>query len=257
MAVVLATDTHLTILDASESHPFAVPIKKINEGLHVSTFLASRAYHDILTFLMQLNGAMFPRHMQDASEAVARVQIWELDSPHVSYSVTVKRLSQLLDDLDKIIDEVPPDPGPRRFGNASFRKWNEIVESRAPALLQLHISADVLARQSATGITARSELESYLLGSFGSAQRLDYGTGHELSFLAFLGCIWKLGGFKNTSAGDEERGIVLGVIEPYVENTWLLWEALLMIDESVTCVWSEDSLRLTPWSLPVPMVCGA
>ncbi|KAK5277966.1 Serine/threonine-protein phosphatase 2A activator 1, partial [Cryomyces antarcticus] len=54
------------------------------------------------------------------------------------------------------------------------------------------------------------------MGSFGSAQRLDYGTGHELSFLAFLGCIWKLGGFPRTEAGVEERGVVLGVIEPYL-----------------------------------------
>lgn len=233
MPVILATDTKLTILDPSKPHAFAVPIKKINEGHHVSTFLVSRAYHDILTFLMQLNGAMFPRHMQDSNEALARVQIWELDSPYVSYSATVKRLGQLLDDLDKIIDEVPPDPGPRRFGNASFRKWNEIVASRTPALLQLHLSADVLARQSATVATARSELESYLLGAFGSAQRLDYGTGHELSFLAFLGCIWKLGGFKSSSSGDDERGIVLGVIEPYVEDTWLLREALLIMDVQV------------------------
>lgn len=251
---ILATDTKLTILDASKPHPFAVPIKNINEGHHVSTFLASRAYHDILTFLMQLNAAMFPRDMQ---ETLGRVQTWELDSPYISYSATVKRLSQLLDDLDKIIDEVPPDPGPRRFGNASFRKWNEIVASRSPALLQLHLPADVLDRQSATVATARSELESYLLGAFGSAQRLDYGTGHELSFLAFLGCIWKLGGFKRSSSGDEERGIVLGIIEPYVENTWLAGKSLLTMNNLVTCDWSEDSSKLTPWSLPVLMACGA
>jgi len=30
------------------------------------------------------------------------------------------------------------------------------------------------------------EITSYLLGAFGSGQRLDYGTGHELSFAAFL-----------------------------------------------------------------------
>ena len=66
--------------------------------------------------------------------------------------------------------------------------------------------------------SAEDELASYLLGGFGSSQRLDFGTGHELSFLAFLGCLWKLGGF---TAGDEisddgrlERSIVLGVFEP-------------------------------------------
>lgn len=244
---VLATDTKLTILDASKPHPFAVPIKRINDGPQVSAFLASRAYHDILTFLMQLNGAMFPRHMQDSNEALARVQIWELDSPHVSFSATVKRLSQLLDDLDKIIDEVPPDPGPRRFGNASFRKWNEIVVSRAPALLQLHLPADVLARQSATVATARSELESYLLGAFGSAQRLDYGTGHELSFLAFLGCVWKLGGFKSTKSGDEERGIVLGIIEPYLRLIRRLIKTYTLEPAGSHGVWGLDDHSFLPY----------
>ena len=66
--------------------------------------------------------------------------------------------------------------------------------------------------------TPYDELESYLIGSFGSAERLDYGTGHELSFLAFLGCIWKLGGFQRQDGEVrlEERNIVLGIIEPYV-----------------------------------------
>jgi serine/threonine-protein phosphatase 2A activator len=37
-----------------------------------------------------------------------------------------------------------------------------------------------------------------------------------LSFLAFVAGIWKLGGFPNSSDGVQERGLVLGVIEPYV-----------------------------------------
>jgi serine/threonine-protein phosphatase 2A activator len=32
----------------------------------------------------------------------------------------------------------------------------------------------------------------YFLGGFGSGQRLDYGTGHELSFAAFLCALFLL-----------------------------------------------------------------
>lgn len=213
----LAPPRELTMLDTSKPHSFAVPVKKINEAKDVHTFLLSKAHHDIMTFLLQLNVAMFPRYVPDSNGSSRDIQIWELDCPRTPFSDTVKRLRKLLDELEKILDEVPPDSGPRRFGNASFRKWSEVVASRATALLQQHLPAGLLVRHSATETSAASEIESYFLGAFGSSQRLDYGTGHELSFLAFLGCIWKLGGFERTSSGEEERGIVLGIIEPYVE----------------------------------------
>ncbi|EQK97380.1 phosphotyrosyl phosphatase activator [Ophiocordyceps sinensis CO18] len=80
------------------------------------------------------------------------------------------------------------------------------------------LSAGLLGKTLETGGgAARQEVASYLLGAFGSPQRLDYGTGHELSFLAFVGCLWKLGFFKDAKqGGDIEREIVLSVIEPYL-----------------------------------------
>ena len=36
------------------------------------------------------------------------------------------------------------------------------------------------------------ELKAYLTDSFGSYERIDYGTGHELNFVAFLFCLFKL-----------------------------------------------------------------
>ena len=39
---------------------------------------------------------------------------------------------------------------------------------------------------------ALPELKVYLTESFGSYERLDYGTGHELNFVVFLLCLFKL-----------------------------------------------------------------
>lgn len=214
-----ASTPSLALVDPATKHKFLVPVKKINEGHDVKTFLISQAYSDIITFLMQLNRAMFPIAKGSGEERTSAAA-QKMPPDDSLFSETVRRLRSLLNDLEMLIAENPPDPGPRRFGNVSFRKWHEAVESRAPELLQTCVPVGSLDVTSESETTAHDELQSYLLGSFGSAQRLDYGTGHELSFLAFLGCIWKLGGFRahNSDLGLEEANIVLGVIEPYVHG---------------------------------------
>jgi serine/threonine-protein phosphatase 2A activator len=206
----------LPLLDRSRSHKFIKPAKKINEGQDVPRFLVSRAYVDIGIFVMQLNFSMCPRKVE--IDGVQEIKTWELESPDIIFSNAVQMIQNMLERIDSITDEVPPDTGPRRFGNVSFRKWHSILESRVPDLLQDCLVASVFDNESSGETTARDELTAYLLGGFGSAQRLDYGTGHELSFLAFLGCIWKLGGFQSEIAGqsskDISRSIVLGIIEP-------------------------------------------
>lgn len=228
MAVqVITRPSKLRILAGDEHHAFTVPVKKINEGHDVSTFLTSKAYSDIMTFLLQLNASMFPQIVQISSEKVPRVQRWELGSASNSFSSVVLRLRNLLDDLENIINEVPPDRGPRRFGNVSFRRWFEIVEKQCSALLERYLPNIVLSSVSESDVGAMIEIESFFLGSFGSPQRLDYGSGHELSFLAFLGCIWKLGGFETADPGVEERAIVFGVVEPYVTSIAIFEKVLI------------------------------
>ena len=206
----------LELLDDFNPHTFLVPVKRINEGQDVSLFLTSEAYRDIMTFLMQLNRAMFPCLKHDASSGQEIIAVWEIGSPDIHLSETVVQLRTMLQLLNDIIDEVPPDTGPRRFGNVSFKRWSELLESRAPRLLEQFLPNKVMSFKHESGYDAMSELGAYFIGGFGSSQRLDYGTGHELSFLAFLGCVWKLGGFRASMSGEEERGIVVGVIAPYV-----------------------------------------
>jgi serine/threonine-protein phosphatase 2A activator len=207
---------HLPLLDRSKPHKFIKPVKKINEGQDVPRFLVSRAYVDIGKFIMQLNFSMCPRKVE--IDGVQKIKVWELGSSEIVLSIAIQKIQNMLEQIDGITDEVPPDTGPRRFGNISFRKWYSVLESRVPDLLQNSLPARLLDDGSGDETTATDELTAYLLGSFGSAQRLDYGTGHELSFLAFLGCIWKLGGFQSEiedqTSGDFERSIVLGIIEP-------------------------------------------
>lgn len=94
----------------------------------------------------------------------------------------------------------------------SFRKWFQLLNNELDDFLDQGLLGETL--QIGNG-HAKNEVASYLLGAFGSPQRLDYGTGHELNFIAFIGCLWKLGHFKDgIQGGDIEREIVLLVINP-------------------------------------------
>lgn len=233
----------LAQLDPSVSHEFVKPKKQINDGGDVSFFLTSTGYADIMTWLLQLNAAMFPKRTASSYEA------WQLSSDGSRFSEPVLRLRSLVEKLEAIIDEAPPDPGPRRFGNISFRKWYEIVESRLPRLLDEALSPETLdfGTPQASATSAREELQAYLIGSFGSSQRLDYGTGHELSFLAFLGGIWKLRGFAKGESGVEERGIVIGVIEPYLRLIRRLILTYTLEPAGSHGVWGLDDHSFIPY----------
>ncbi|KAL2870939.1 phosphotyrosyl phosphatase activator [Aspergillus lucknowensis] len=231
-------------LNPSARHNFIQPSKRINEGPDVNEFLSSKAYVDIMTFLLQLNRSLFPTKLPDG-----RVQTWPLNSEAVGYSAPVRQLQELLSKLEAILDEAPPDTGPRRFGNISFRKWHQIVESRASSLLEECLSADILQTPSSDpgGPTAEVELLAYFLGSWGSPQRLDYGTGHELSFLAFLAGIWKLHGFPENSTGVEERAIVLGVVQPYLELVRTIIKRYTLEPAGSHGVWGLDDHSFLPY----------
>lgn len=234
----------LVVLDKSQPHTFITPLKKINEGHDVPEFLTSRGYGDIMTFLLQLNRAMFPSYTQNLKKDI---QTYEQGSTNVIYKDTVKGLETLIEKLNKTIDEVPPDTGPRRFGNASFRKWYQTVEERTPNLLEHCLPSDVLSFSSSTEVSARDELESYFLGSFGSAQRLDYGSGHELSFLAFLACIWKLGGCDLSDPDNEARAIVLAVFSPYLSLVRRLIKTYTLEPAGSHGVWGLDDHSFIPY----------
>ena len=251
--------TGLERLDDASTLSFTSPVKRIHDGPDVSFFLTSLAYRDIMTFMLQLNRSMIPRKVDDGE--VKTYQIWDIDSGFVHFSPPVLKLRDLIAELQRLITDTPPDTGPRRFGNVSFRKWYNLVESRIKDLLEEHVPQQVLrfgsSATSPPSSNAAEELQMYLLGSFGSPQRLDYGTGHELSFLAFLGCIWKLGGFAKAEGGVEERGIVLGVFQPYLNLIRQLIKTYTLEPAGSHGVWGLDDNSFLPYVFGSAQFCPA
>lgn len=226
----------LAVLDLEQHEAFQEPKKCINEGTDVPFFLTSMAYSDLIMFLVQLNTSMFPRQGDDGA-----------DPPQKSSSID--GLQSLLSSLNALIDEAPPEPGPRRFGNIAFRKWYDLVEAQVEELLAEHLPKSITSRQSwnDTDHSPLLELKAYLLGSFGSSQRLDYGSGHELSFLAFLGCIWKLGGFSLEHVETESKSIVLNLVSHYLSIIRRLITTYNLEPAGSHGVWGLDDHSFLPY----------
>ncbi|EEY21788.1 serine/threonine-protein phosphatase 2A activator 1 [Verticillium alfalfae VaMs.102] len=248
-----ATSPHpcLTKLDPSTPYTFQPPVKRINEGPDVSTFLESKAHRDITTFVLQLNRSLCPELIPATSTTKESIKTYPSTSipPAADLPSPILALQSLLHSAEALVTEAPPDPGPRRFGNASFRTWSKLLESHAPTLLANLLPSEIL---NFGGSSPLPELQAYFLGSFGSPQRLDYGTGHELSFLAFLGGLYKLNFFPSSpssSLGDTERLIALAVLGPYLSLVRTLIKTYTLEPAGSHGVWGLDDHAFLPYIL--------
>ncbi|CAK7270264.1 Serine/threonine-protein phosphatase 2A activator 1 [Sporothrix epigloea] len=266
------------VATTADSHTFLRPSKCIHDGPDVSRFLVSKAYRDIGLFVMQLNHALCPRRKAETTAgggsggngvaAVSNTTLFTLQSPKRGDDPpSVQRLQALLTRITALIEEAPPDPGPRRFGNVSFRVWHRLLAERVEnGLLEEYITMeghkfsgreafagddDQKKNESEGPVSAMDEVKAYFLGSFGSAQRLDYGTGHELSFLAFLGCLWKLRVFADGDVGADgeaiERSLVFGALEPYLVVVRKLILTYTLEPAGSHGVWGLDDHSFLPY----------
>ncbi|CUM68617.1 uncharacterized protein PRCAT00006344001 [Priceomyces carsonii] len=196
----------------SSSITWEAPSKKIYDTNDLKYFKRSiafarlqRAFNDILTTVKGYDvpkGALKPSIVTRKKENIPPPLINGLhppvneESPRENessqldgYDINVVGIVKVLKEFDKLIDETPPLKGPRRFGNLARRKWQEKLVKEASQLLEIHLSFP-------QGINKEDflvEFEYYLVNSFGSEVRLDYGTGHELLFLACVGSLLHFG----------------------------------------------------------------
>jgi serine/threonine-protein phosphatase 2A activator len=87
-----------------------------------------------------------------------------------------------------------------------FRSWFDHVDACAEDKLRA-----ILPDAAASPDNVR-QLAGYLCSSFGDRQRIDYGTGHELNFVALLLCLSKLQAFPPSDAA----AVVLVVFTSYI-----------------------------------------
>jgi len=154
---------------------FEEPIKYISD-LHAdfSLFPKSPGAREVFELILQLN------------QAVVGISV---SSVSVETPSALSRFIQALERMHSWIADIPPTKQERRFGNKSFRSWLDRVALYAQELLGPVIGPE-LERKGAL-----VELVPYFLSSFGDKTRIDYGSGHELTFVALICCLVKLGVF--------------------------------------------------------------
>ncbi|TPX62953.1 hypothetical protein PhCBS80983_g00224 [Powellomyces hirtus] len=199
-------------------HQFEQPSKRITDQASLNTWLMSAAFQRLLTFCQKLNQAVQGKKVSDPCPL----------------NETIERILAALSLLDSWIDDIPPQESPQRFGNKAFRTWFDRLEENADK-----ITSDIFPTRSA----AVPELAPYFTGSFGNQTRLDYGSGHELSFLAFLACLNILDAFEEEHA----QALVTRVFVKYLDLVRRLQKVYTLEPAGSHGVWGLDDHQFLPY----------
>lgn len=91
---------------------------------------------------------------------------------------------------------------------------------------------------------AALELAPYLEDSFGNPTRIDYGTGHEAAFVAFLYCLFRLGLVNE----DDFPALVTRVFVEYIAVMRSIQKEYVMEPAGSHGVWGLDDYHFLPFA---------
>ncbi|GAA6058973.1 hypothetical protein JCM10212_001683 [Sporobolomyces blumeae] len=204
----------------------APPRRKIFTSVDLAAWHSSRAYADLEQLALELCHAVEGKRIEDDC--------------HESRATTA--IVAFLKETEGWIDQVPLQTTPQRFGNKAFRDWLARVEERNEPFQRSLLSDSKRAESSfsppnlASNAAIVSELSFHFLTSFGSGPRLDYGTGHELSFL-----LWVLSlRLVDVLTHRDDRAIVLRIFAAYIDLVRKLQRVFRLEPAGSKGVWGLD-----------------
>ncbi|KAL2100067.1 hypothetical protein ACEWY4_004461 [Coilia grayii] len=201
------------------NYNFMVPKKEISMVPDMGKWKRSQAYADYMGFILTLNEGVKGKKL----------------TCEYKVSETIEKLMSLLNTLDQWIDETPPVDQPSRFGNKAYRTWYARLEQEAEALVSTVIPEDRAG--------AVPEVAVYLKEAVGNSTRIDYGTGHEAAFAAFLCCLCKIGVLRV----DDQLAIIFKVFDRYLRVMRKLQKTYRMEPAGSQGVWGLDDFQFLPF----------
>ena len=203
------------------SFSFTHPIRRILSRHDHDLFLSSPTYTSILSFVFSL------------SDAAANIKITDIDISQEHSSI--REVLNILEHIEDTINDCPPiDQGNSRFGNPAFQQFIDSVTARSP---RWHRNLDL------NSVQADFEVSTYLEHSFGNRARIDYGSGHELNFLIWLLCLYKLSAIPRSTF----PAITLVLFPRYIRLLRKIQSTYYLEPAGSHGVWGLDDYQFLPF----------
>lgn len=147
----------------------------------------------------------------------------------------------MLDTLIRFVDEIPPAEQAARYGNLAYRTWHARMTENAQPFMIAFLTAGQ--SQGPDLKSATVELVPYFTDSFGNSSRIDYGTGHETNFAAWLYCLARL----NLIKEEDYHAVVARVFVKYLELMRKLQSVYSLEPAGSHGVWGLDDYHFLPF----------
>lgn len=200
------------------------------------TWKSSQAFAHIMSFIEGVNVCVRSKTINDRQ----------------TVSTNISKVIALLDRLDAQVDQTPLEVNPQRYGNKAFCDYYVWLRENAFQLLVEKLDLD-------PDTEHLDEVVKYLTESMGNSVRIDYGTGHELSFIAFLISLFKIGYLKQPqtpirapNAGpstqlNDYAASGLYILPAYLKLVRHLQTYFRMEPAGSHGVWSLDDFQFVPY----------
>ncbi|CAO1309061.1 unnamed protein product [Diamesa serratosioi] len=198
---------------------FQIPQKLIKNAEEIKIWELSETYYDLLGFINSACVCVQGKSLKHSCQV----------------SPAVQKLLDVLSDMEKLLTETPPIQTVQRFGNQAFKEWYEKVKDNSLSYVEGILTENLK--------SAAPELVCYLIDSFGNPTRIDYGTGHELSFIFFIMGLYKIGVFGKS----DELAVVIKVFNKYICFVRKLQLTYRMEPAGSHGVWSLDDYQFIPF----------
>lgn len=210
---------------------YITPVKRVVTTADLEKWIDSPIYNQIIEFVEELQ----------------ELVVGLTNDAEVLESEATKNLLLLLDDVNLVIESHPVEheKDVSRFGKVEFRDFYDDLSEKAPSILRsLHLAPKQdLAMGLDLDLDPSIELAAYFVESWGNRTRIDYGSGHEMNFIAFLLCLQRLGVINK----EDYPAVVLKVFTKYISIMRTLQKLYWLEPAGSHGVWGLDDYHFLPF----------